>query len=91
LGPDPWGDRTPYGPLDEWPERLDVQLAPCLEPSDVDAWARSASVLHSNGDAIDIAVKDGRIGGAAPATASTTGGSIPRIGSAGRRTTRRTA
>jgi hypothetical protein len=30
---------------------------------DVERWARSASLLHSNGDAIDIAVKDGRIVG----------------------------
>jgi ferredoxin-nitrate reductase len=31
--------------------------------ADVERWARSASLLHSNGDAMDIAVKDGRIVG----------------------------
>lgn len=30
---------------------------------DVDQWVQSASVLHSNGDGLDIAVKDGRIVG----------------------------
>src|SRR5690606_19919974 len=34
-----------------------------LGPEDVDRWAQSASILHSNGDALDIAVKDGRIVG----------------------------
>jgi anaerobic selenocysteine-containing dehydrogenase len=29
----------------------------------VDRWAQSASILHSNGDAMDIAVKDGRMVG----------------------------
>jgi ferredoxin-nitrate reductase len=29
----------------------------------VDSWVQTASVLHSNGDALDIAVKDGRIVG----------------------------
>ena len=31
--------------------------------ADVDRWAQSAAVLHSNGDGLDIAVKDGRIVG----------------------------
>ena len=60
---DPWGERTPYGPGGEWPERVDVQLAEELTEGEVDSWHRSASVLHSNGDALDIAVKDGRIVG----------------------------
>jgi hypothetical protein len=30
---------------------------------DADRWAPSASLLHSHGDAMDIAVKDGRIAG----------------------------
>jgi anaerobic selenocysteine-containing dehydrogenase len=38
-------------------------LADGLEPEDVDHWTQSASILHSNGDAMDIAVKDGRIVG----------------------------
>jgi ferredoxin-nitrate reductase len=60
---DPWGARTPYGSGAEWPVRVDVQLADGLTEADVDRWAQSASLLHSNGDAMDIAVKDGRIVG----------------------------
>ena len=59
----PWGERTPYGRGEEWPVRVDTQLEPGLTPDDVDAWVQSASLLHSNGDAMDIAVKDGRIVG----------------------------
>jgi anaerobic selenocysteine-containing dehydrogenase len=55
---DPWGERTPYGPGEEWPERVDEQVA-----GPVDRWVQSASLLHSNGDAMDIAVRDGRIAG----------------------------
>src|SRR4051794_32296135 len=60
---EPWGARTPYGLGDAWPERVDVHLADGLRAGDVDRWVQSASVLHSNGDAMDIAVKDGRIVG----------------------------
>lgn len=63
---DPWGPRTPYpdpgGPAD-WPVRVDMQLQEGLREEDVDRWVQSASVLHSNGDGLDIAVKDGRIAG----------------------------
>lgn len=59
----PWGDRTPYGRDDVWPARVDMQLAQGITPADVDRWVPSASVLHSNGDAFDIAVKDERIVG----------------------------
>jgi len=63
---DPWGPRTPYpepdGPAD-WPVRVDMQLREGLREQDVDRWVQSASVLHSNGDGLDIAVKDGRIAG----------------------------
>jgi anaerobic selenocysteine-containing dehydrogenase len=59
----PWGTRTPYGPGETWPERIDLHLAEGLTEDDVDRWVRSASVLHSNGDAMDIAVKDGAIVG----------------------------
>lgn len=38
-------------------------LSAGLDESDVDAWVQSASILHSNGDGLDIAVKDGRIVG----------------------------
>ena len=60
---EPWGDRTPYGRGEDWPRRVDLQLADGLTADDVDSWHRSASILHSNGDALDIAVKDGRIVG----------------------------
>jgi ferredoxin-nitrate reductase len=43
--------------------RVDTQLAPGVSEADVERWVQSASVLHSNGDALDIAVKDGRIVG----------------------------
>jgi hypothetical protein len=59
----PWGARTPYGAGKEWPARLDMQLADGLSEAQVEGWVRSASLLHSNGDAMDIAVKDGRIVG----------------------------
>jgi anaerobic selenocysteine-containing dehydrogenase len=60
---DPWGERTPFGSGDEWPVRVDLQLAPGLAEGDVERWVPSASVLHSNGDGMDIAVKDSRIAG----------------------------
>ncbi|HEX8741804.1 MAG TPA: molybdopterin oxidoreductase family protein [Thermoleophilaceae bacterium] len=60
---EPWGERTPYARGGDWPERVDMHLEPGVEPGDVDAWVQSASLLHSNGDAMDIAVKDGRIVG----------------------------
>lgn len=59
----PWGSRTPYARGEQWPERTDMFLADGLSDTDVDHWAQSASVLHSNGDGLDIAVKDGRIVG----------------------------
>jgi anaerobic selenocysteine-containing dehydrogenase len=59
----PWGERTPYGRDGEWPTRVDMHLADGVDPGDVDDWFISASILHSNGDEIDIAVKDGRIVG----------------------------
>jgi anaerobic selenocysteine-containing dehydrogenase len=60
---EPWGTRTGYGPGSQWPVRVDSHLADGLTEADVDHWAQSASILHSNGDALDIAVKDGRIVG----------------------------
>jgi anaerobic selenocysteine-containing dehydrogenase len=59
----PWGDRTPYGRGEEWPARVDLHLESGLSEDDIDSWVQSASILHSNGDAMDIAVKDGRIVG----------------------------
>jgi anaerobic selenocysteine-containing dehydrogenase len=60
---DPWGPRTPYAPGDPWPVRVDAGLAEGVLEEDVDRWVQSASILHSNGDGQDIAVKDGRIVG----------------------------
>ncbi|MFD0273455.1 molybdopterin oxidoreductase family protein [Kitasatospora sp. NPDC127111] len=60
---DPWGDRTPYGPGEPWPVRVDAFLEPGLDADRVERWVRTASLLHSNGDAMDIAVHDGRIVG----------------------------
>jgi anaerobic selenocysteine-containing dehydrogenase len=58
----PWGERNPYPRDGEWPTRVDMHLADGVDPGEVD-WFISASILHSNGDEIDIAVKDGRIVG----------------------------
>jgi anaerobic selenocysteine-containing dehydrogenase len=58
----PWGERTPYARDGDWPVREDMHLAAGVDPDDVD-WFLSASILHSNGDEIDIAVRDGRIVG----------------------------
>lgn len=60
---DPWGERTPYGAGEPWPVRVDVHLADGLAETDVDRWVPAASILHSNGDGQEIAVKDGRIVG----------------------------
>ncbi|MBQ0970024.1 nitrate reductase [Streptomyces sp. RK31] len=60
---EPWGSRTPYGPGEPWPVRVDARLAEGVSAGQVDRWVPSASILHSNGDAMDIAVKDGRIVG----------------------------
>jgi anaerobic selenocysteine-containing dehydrogenase len=60
---DPWGTRTPYGGGEAWPVRVDTYLADGVTPADVERWVQSASLLHSNGDAMDIAVEGGRIVG----------------------------
>ncbi|WP_329342869.1 nitrate reductase [Streptomyces sp. NBC_01352] len=59
----PWGARTPYGPGAPWPTRTDAHLAPGVAEDEVERWVPSASLLHSNGDAMDIAVRQGRIVG----------------------------
>jgi ferredoxin-nitrate reductase len=59
----PWGTRTPFGRGEEWPVRVDQFLEEGLSEGDVDRWVQTASILHSNGDALDIAVKDGRMVG----------------------------
>ncbi|WP_435154157.1 molybdopterin oxidoreductase family protein [Amycolatopsis sacchari] len=60
---EPWGPRTPYGPGERWPVRVDSHLAEGLSEEDVDRWVPTAAVLHSNGDGMELAVKDGRIVG----------------------------
>jgi anaerobic selenocysteine-containing dehydrogenase len=60
---DVWGERTPYGPGEQWPVRVDMHLAEGVAEADVQRWVRTASLLHSNGDAMDIAVRDGKIVG----------------------------
>ncbi len=60
---EPWGTRTPYGPGQPWPVRVDTHLAQGVTPGDVDRWVPTASILHSSGDGMDIAVKDGRMVG----------------------------
>jgi anaerobic selenocysteine-containing dehydrogenase len=60
---EPWGTRTPYGPGEPWPPRVDTHLAEGLTEADVDRWVQSASILHSNGDVLDIAVEDGSVVG----------------------------
>ncbi len=59
----PWGVRTPYGRDEEWPARVDQFLEDGVSEDDVDRWIQTASILHSNGDALDIAVKGDRIVG----------------------------
>ncbi len=60
----PWGERTPFGRDEECPVRVDRFLDEGVNEEDVDAFVPAASILHSNGDAMGIAVKDGRIVGA---------------------------
>ncbi len=59
----PWGERTPYGQGKDWPIRVDQFLEDGISEEEVDRWVQTASILHSNGDAYDMAVKDGRIVG----------------------------
>src|SRR3954447_2667846 len=58
---DPWGTRTPFGPGDEWPVRVNQYLVEGVAADEVERWVRTASLLHSNGDAMDIAVRDGDV------------------------------
>jgi anaerobic selenocysteine-containing dehydrogenase len=60
---DPWGPETPYARGTAWPVRVDTYLQDGLADEDVDRWVPTASILHSNGDALDIAVRDERIVG----------------------------
>lgn len=58
-----WGTRTPYARGTTWPTRVDSFLADGTAPHDVERWVQSASILHSNGDALDVGVRDGRVVG----------------------------
>ncbi|MEU8346181.1 hypothetical protein AB0C74_31175 [Spirillospora sp. NPDC048832] len=60
---EPWGTRTPYGPGEDWPVRVDTFLQEGVSAEDVDRWVPTASILHSNGDAMEVAVRDGRMVG----------------------------
>lgn len=60
---DPWGRRTPFASGHMWPERVDEHYAEGVRPEDVQEWVQAASILDSNGDAMDIGVIDGRIVG----------------------------
>ncbi|MDQ4003343.1 MAG: nitrate reductase [Actinomycetota bacterium] len=59
----PWGERTPFEPGEAWPVRVDQFLEDGVYEEDIDRWVQTASILHSNGDALDIAVKGGDIVG----------------------------
>ena len=59
----PWGTRTPFGRGGDWRVRVDQFLEEDVSEGDVDRWVQTASILHSNLDALDIAVKDGRMVG----------------------------
>lgn len=60
---EPWGARTPYGAGQKWPTRTDTFLEDGTGPEDVERWVQTASILHSNGDGLDIAVRNDRIVG----------------------------
>jgi hypothetical protein len=51
------------GPGEPWPARVDTCLDGSLRETDVEEWVRSVWTLHCNSDAVDLAVKDGRIVG----------------------------
>src|SRR4051794_39839247 len=59
---DVWGPRTPHGPGQTWPVRVDMYLDEGVSESDVQ-WHQSACVLCSNGCGMDIAVRGGRMVG----------------------------
>ncbi|WAE73852.1 hypothetical protein OUQ99_01605 [Streptomonospora nanhaiensis] len=42
---------------------MDGHLAEGVTPDQVERWVQSATVLHSNGDALDIAVRGDRVVG----------------------------
>ncbi|MFI5688348.1 molybdopterin oxidoreductase family protein [Streptomyces sp. NPDC051636] len=60
---EPWGVRTSYRPGEDWPVRTDTYLRAGVGEGDVERWVQAPSLLHSNGDAMDIAVRGGEIVG----------------------------
>jgi ferredoxin-nitrate reductase len=60
---DLWGTRTPFDRGEPWPARLDMHLAAGVAEADVERWVPTASVLHSNGDGLELAVAGGRLVG----------------------------
>jgi hypothetical protein len=60
---EPWGERTPFGPGEAWPIRVDQFLEEGISVDEVDRWVQTASLHHANGDAIDLAVIGGRLVG----------------------------
>jgi anaerobic selenocysteine-containing dehydrogenase len=55
---DIWGERTPFAQGASWPERVDSEC-----DGEPERWVQSACVLCSNGCALDIGVREGRIVG----------------------------
>jgi hypothetical protein len=53
---EPWGTRTPYGPGEEWPVRIDLFLEEGISEEDIDNWAQTTSLHHSDGDGLDLAI-----------------------------------
>lgn len=45
----PWGVRTPYGPGERWPARVDMHLAEGVSEHEVDTWAERVGRLKLNG------------------------------------------
>jgi hypothetical protein len=60
---EPRGTRTPYAPGEDWSVRVDQFLEEGVSEDKVDCWAQTASLHHSDGDGLDLAIKDGRIVG----------------------------
>jgi hypothetical protein len=59
-----WDERTPFGSGEDWPVMVDQFLEEGVSEDEVDGWVqKTASILHSNGDALDVAVKGERIVG----------------------------
>ena len=42
----PWGKRTPFGPGEDWPVRVDQFLEEGVSEDEVDRWVQTASILE---------------------------------------------